>query len=112
MGQLENIQPTVDTALLKSMGIKPKTPVLEAFLQLCNGSFAIHEIIATLYRKGLTVNFTELQAMLKEFAKHNIFKKRFALPLGVFPDLKYQYRFQNKKQNDFGRCIENLLLIR
>lgn len=74
MGQLENIQPTVDITLLKSVGLKPKTPVLEAFLQLCNGSFAIHEIIATLYRKGLTVNFTELQAMLKEFAKHNIFK--------------------------------------
>lgn len=34
--------------------------------------------------------------------------RRFALPLGIFPDLDYQYRFNHKKQKDFGND-ENLL---
>ncbi|MFN3453486.1 MAG: hypothetical protein ACK41T_00900 [Pseudobdellovibrio sp.] len=35
-------------------------------------------------------------------------EKKFTLPLGVFPDFDYQYRFQNKSKQDFGRD-ENLL---
>lgn len=28
--------------------------------------------------------------------------RRFALPLGLFPDLNYQYKFTTKKENEFG----------
>ena len=34
--------------------------------------------------------------------KHKISQRAFSLPLGLFPDLKYQYQFQNKKETDFG----------
>lgn len=74
MGLLENIQPNIDTTLLKNISSTPKTPAIEGFLNLCRGSYSIHEIIMLLYRKGIVVNFTELHATLKELAKHNIFK--------------------------------------
>lgn len=31
-----------------------------------------------------------------------IARRRFAMPLGIFPDFEYQYKFSNKKQTDFG----------
>lgn len=31
-----------------------------------------------------------------------ILDRRFALPLGIFPDFDYQYRFNSKKKKDFG----------
>lgn len=34
--------------------------------------------------------------------KHKISKNNFSVPLGIFPDLDYQFRFQNKKAKDFG----------
>ncbi len=40
--------------------------------------------------------------------KHKISNQNFSLPLGIFPDLDYQFRFQNKKDKDFGNK-ENLL---
>lgn len=36
--------------------------------------------------------------IVEEFIDEN----RFALPLGLFPDFDYQYRFNHKKQKDFG----------
>jgi Fe-S-cluster containining protein len=34
--------------------------------------------------------------------KEMILQNRFNLPLGIFPDLDYQYRFTHKKKKDFG----------
>ncbi|MBY0314924.1 MAG: cyclic nucleotide-binding domain-containing protein [Bdellovibrionales bacterium] len=75
MGQLENLQLSLESNSSTSLSLaKAKSAALEGFLQLCNGSYSIHEIIMTLHRKGLPVNFTELVSTLRNLAKHNIFK--------------------------------------
>lgn len=40
--------------------------------------------------------------------KHKISGREFALPIGLYPTLKYQYDFQNKSPTDFG-VKKNLL---
>jgi Fe-S-cluster containining protein len=40
--------------------------------------------------------------------KAKISESRYALPIGLYPDLKYQHDFQSKKTTDFGRRTELL----
>ena len=42
------------------------------------------------------------QTAKSHIVKHKISNQQFSLPLGLFPDLKYQHQFQNKKETDFG----------
>ena len=53
---------------------------------------------------GILVQKLEGHQLIQDF----IAEKRFALPLGIFPDFDYQYRFQNKKKEAFGND-KNLL---
>lgn len=52
-------------------------------------------------------NFAVGGILAQKLDGHKVIEKmieesRFALPLGIFPDFDYQYRFINKKQHDFG----------
>lgn len=52
-------------------------------------------------------NFAVGGILAKKLDGHKVIEQmisnqRFALPLGIFPDFDYQYRFNTKKQKDFG----------
>ncbi len=52
-------------------------------------------------------NFAVGGILKEKLDGHKVIEKmigesRFALPLGIFPDFDYQYRFTHKKQKDFG----------
>lgn len=38
----------------------------------------------------------------KSLVQHKISRQEFSLPIGLYPTLKYQYEFQNKKTKHFG----------